>query len=317
MVSGSAVVLSGQPGIGKSTLLLQLANNIAKQDMSVHYFSAEESDHQIRDRAKRLKANSANLELGITTSADDIAETILQKSPNVAIVDSIQTVNSTLASSASGTPSQLNASTQVLINAAKSTDTALILVGHVTKEGNIAGPKLLEHIVDVVFHLEGDRYGGLKTLRCIKNRHGSTNSAALFEMTSNGLQPILNPSEALLSERQPGDGSVVLATIDGNLPLLIEVQALVSASQFGYPKRTASGFDLNRLNLLIAVLSTRTKLNLADKDIYVNIVGGLKLSDPGADLAVCMAIASAAKGRSLKEDAAVFGELGLAEKFEK
>ena len=216
-----------------------------------------------------------------------------------------------MVSSAVGSVSQITSSAQLLSSAAKQTDTSLIIVGHVTKQGAIAGPKILEHLVDVVLNLEGDRYGGLKLLRGVKNRYGSTHETGIFDMTDTGLKPVENPSQAMLEERQVSDGSVVLATMEGSRPLLVEVQALVNSTQFGYPKRTASGFDLNRLNLLLAVLERRTKLSLADKDVYVNIVGGMRITEPAADLAVCMAIASAAKGMMLKEDAIVFGEVGL------
>jgi DNA repair protein RadA/Sms len=199
----------------------------------------------------------------------------------------------------------------LLTAAAKRHNTALILVGHVTKEGSIAGPKVLEHVVDVVLQLEGDRYGGFKVLRAIKNRYGSTNEAGIFEMADNGLRPVANPSAALLAERQISDGSIVLATLEGTRPLLVEVQALVNRTSYGYPKRAASGIDLNRVNLLVAMLERRTKLDLSDKDIYINIVGGIRLTEPAADLAICMAIASAAKGMQLKQNAVVFGEVGL------
>jgi DNA repair protein RadA/Sms len=185
------------------------------------------------------------------------------------------------------------------------------LVGHVTKEGAIAGPKVLEHVVDVVLQMEGDRYGGFKVLRAVKNRFGSTNEAGIFEMVDEGLKPVDNPSAALLAERQVSDGSVVLATMEGTRPILVEVQALVNRTSYGYPKRAASGMDLNRLNLLVAMLEKRTKLRLGEQDIYVNIVGGLRLSEPASDLAVCMAIGSAAKGLQLKTNAVVFGEVGL------
>jgi DNA repair protein RadA/Sms len=213
--------------------------------------------------------------------------------------------------SAPGTVSQITNSSNVIIRAAKEAGAAVILVGHVTKEGSIAGPKVLEHLVDVVLQFEGDRYGGFKVVRAIKNRYGSTAEAAIFEMYEGGLKVVENPSAALLAERQNSDGSVVLATLEGTRPLLVEIQALVNPTNFGYPKRTASGFDLNRLNLLIAVLERRTKLNLSDKDIYINVVGGLKLQDQAADLAICMAIASAAAGRQVSEQTVVFGEVGL------
>ena len=227
------------------------------------------------------------------------------------IVDSIQTLTLDEITSAPGTVSQITNSSNVLIRAAKESNTAVVLVGHVTKEGSIAGPKVLEHLVDVVLQFEGDRYGGFKIVRAIKNRFGSTNEAAIFEMYEEGLRAVENPSEALLAERNPSDGSVVLATLEGTRPLLVEIQALVNPTTFGYPKRTASGFDLNRLNLLIAVIERRTKLNLSDKDIYINVVGGLKLNDQAADLAICMAIASAAAGRRIDDKTVVFGEVGL------
>jgi DNA repair protein RadA/Sms len=309
-VAGSVNLIAGQPGIGKSTLLLQLAYELAKKQ-PVLYVSGEESAHQIGLRAKRLGTASDKLQLATSTSADDIAATIASGQYKLVVVDSIQTISCAAISSAAGNVSQITNSTQLLTAASKQTDTALILVGHVTKEGSIAGPKVLEHVVDVVLQLEGDRYGGFKVLRAIKNRYGSTNEAGIFEMKDEGLKPVENPSAALLAERQISDGSVVLATMEGTRPLLVEVQALVNRTSYGYPKRAASGIDLNRVNLLIAMLERRTKLNLADQDIYVNIVGGIRLTEPAADLAVIMAIASAAKGMQLKKNSVVFGEVGL------
>ena len=309
-VAGSVSLWAGQPGIGKSTLLLQLANRLAAQ-YDVLYVSGEESAHQIGLRAKRLNTTNSKLQLATSTIADDIATTIANGGYQVVVVDSIQTVAATQISSAAGSVAQITNSTQLLTAAAKQTGTALLLVGHVTKEGSIAGPKVLEHVVDVVLQLEGDRYGGFKVLRAAKNRFGSTDEAAIFEMTDQGMSPVENPSAALLSERQAADGSVVLATLEGTRPLLVEVQALVNRTSYGYPKRAASGIDLNRINLLVAMLERRTKLNLADQDIYINIVGGIRLAEPAADLAVCMAIASAAKGMQLKKNAVVFGEVGL------
>jgi len=207
--------------------------------------------------------------------------------------------------------SQITNSAQRILLAAKQSDVAIVLVGHVTKEGAIAGPKVLEHIVDVVLQLEGDRYGGLKILRATKNRFGPTSEAGIFEMVEGGLRPVVNPSAALLAERQITDGSVVLATLEGSRPVLVEIQALVNKTSYGYPKRAASGVDLNRLNVLIAMLERRTKLHLSDQDIYVNCVGGIRLSEPAADLALCMAVGSAAKGLQLKDNVVVFGEVGL------
>lgn len=309
-VPGSVSLLAGQPGIGKSTLLLQIAYNIAAKH-KVLYVSAEESARQVALRAQRLGTNHKNLNLAVSTVANDIAATVATGNFDLVVVDSIQAIAVNEISSAAGNVSQITNSTQLLTTAAKATHTAIILVGHVTKEGSIAGPKVLEHMVDVILQLEGDRYGGFKILRGAKNRYGSTNETSIFEMTDKGLKTVDNPSAALLAERQASDGSVVHATIEGSRPLLVEVQALVNPTVYGYPKRTASGIDLTRVNLLIAVLERRTKLKLSDKDIYINIVGGIRLSEPAADLAVCMAIASASKGLQLKKNAVVFGEVGL------
>ena len=305
------MLLAGQPGIGKSTLLMQVAAHVAERS-SVLYVSGEESASQVKLRATRLGATSGDdLQFVASTSADDIAATIRSGQYKLVIIDSIQTLSLEEIASAPGTVSQITNSSNVIIRAAKASGAAVILVGHVTKEGSIAGPKVLEHLVDVVLQFEGDRYGGFKVVRAVKNRYGSTSEAAIFEMNDKGLRVVENPSAALLAERQNADGSVVLATLEGNRPILVEIQALVNSTNFGYPKRTASGFDLNRLNLLIAVLEKRTKLNLSDKDIYVNVVGGLKLADRAADLAVAMAIASAAAGRKLDDGLVVFGEVGL------
>jgi DNA repair protein RadA/Sms len=310
IVPGSVILMAGQPGIGKSTLLLQLAQGLA-QRVAVLYVSGEESVHQVGVRAKRLGVVSSKIQLATATSADDIAETIQSKKFSVVIVDSIQTLTVNILTAVAGTVSQISSSTRLIMAAAKRTNTAVLLAGHVTKEGSIAGPKVLEHVVDVVLQLEGDTYGGFKILRSSKNRYGSTTEASMFEMTDKGLGVVTNPSAALLAERQISDGSIVLATMEGSRPLLVEVQALVNRTSFGYPKRTASGIDQNRVNLLTAVLEKRTKLQLSDKDIYLNVVGGIHLSDPAADLAVCLAIGSAAKGLSLQSNAVVFGEVGL------
>lgn len=310
IVAGSMNLLAGEPGIGKSTLLLQLASAVAAA-RPVLYISGEESAHQVSLRAARLHIAKNQLQLATSTSTDDIAATILGGNYDLVVVDSIQTIATSAVPTAPGTVSQITNSTIAIMQAAKQSGTAVILVGHVTKEGAIAGPKVLEHVVDVVLQLEGDRYGGFKVLRAVKNRFGSTSEAGIFEMVGEGMKPVENPSASLLAERQASDGSVVLATLEGSRPILVEVQALVNKTSYGYPKRAASGIDLNRLNLLVAMLERRTKLNLSDKDIYVNIVGGLKITEPAADLAVCMAIGSAAKGLQLKDNAAVFGEVGL------
>lgn len=311
IVPGSSVLIAGQPGIGKSTLLLQISDKIANTK-PVLYISGEESSNQVKLRAKRLGiVNNKNLHFIASNNTGDIAATIRSGKYGLVIIDSIQTMSIDDIASAPGTVSQITNSTNIIIRSAKQSNAAVVLVGHVTKEGYIAGPKVLEHLVDVVLQFEGDRYGGFKIIRASKNRFGSTNEAAIFEMTDKGLSIVKNPSATLLAERQNLDGSVVLATIEGNRPLLVEIQALVNPTSFGYPKRTASGFDINRLNLLVAVLERRTKLRLADKDIYINVVGGLKLDDQAADLAICMAIASAAAGKKLADKIVVFGEVGL------
>ena len=298
ILPAGVVLIAGQPGIGKSTPVL--------------YVSGEESAEQVALRAARLGANnSSQLRFASSTSADDIAATIRDGQHKVVIIDSIQTLAMNEISSAPGTVSQITNSSNLIIQAAKNSGTAVIMVGHITKEGSIAGPKTLEHMVDVVLNFEGDRYGGFKVVRAAKNRYGSTTEAAIFEMNDTGLQIVENPSAALLAERQNTDGSIIMATLEGTRPILVEIQALVTPSNFGYPKRAASGFDLNRLNLLVAVLQRRTKLDLSDKDIFINVVGGLKLNDQAADLAVAMAIASAAAGRKLNDGVVVFGEVGL------
>ncbi len=310
LVPGSVLLIAGEPGIGKSTLLLQLAHAVSKSS-DVLYVSGEESPHQVSMRANRIKSDSKRMQISNATTVEDIAASISSQAYQLVVVDSIQTMVSGSINSSAGSVSQITSCTHILMNAAKASHVALIIVGHVTKEGSIAGPKILEHIVDVVLQLEGDRYGGFKILRSNKNRFGSTNETAILEMTDGGMQVVANPSEALLAERQVVDGSVVLATMEGSRPILVEVQSLVNKTAYGYPKRAASGFDLNRLNLLIAMLEKRTKLQLSDKDIYVNIVGGIKITEPAADLAICMSIGSAASGLLLRQNAAVFGEVGL------
>ena len=309
-LKGSVTLLTGQPGIGKSTLLMQICSFISKKH-NVLYVSGEESAGQVKLRAVRLGAESDKLNFASSTSGNDIAKTIESAEFDFVVVDSIQTLSLAEISSAPGSVSQVTNCGNLIIRAAKATDTAVVIVGHVTKEGTLAGPKVLEHLVDVVVNFEGDRYGGFKTVRAIKNRFGSTSEAAIFEMANAGLKEVENPSAALLAERQNTDGSIILATLEGTRPILVEIQALASKTTFGYPNRTASGFDLNRLKLLIAVLERRTKLKLSEYDIFVNVVGGMKLSDSGADLAVCLAIASAVAGRKLDESYVVFGEVGL------
>jgi len=311
ILPAGVLLIAGQPGIGKSTLLMQISSFIASS-RPVLYVSGEESAEQVALRAQRLGASGSNkLKFASSTSADDISATIREGNFDLVIIDSIQTLAMEEISSAPGTVSQITNSSNLIIRAAKKTGTAVVLVGHITKEGSIAGPKTLEHLVDVVLNFEGDRYGGFKVVRAVKNRYGSTSEAAIFEMVDNGLKIVENPSAALLAERQNTDGSIIMATLEGTRPILVEIQALVTTSNFGYPKRAASGFDINRLNLLIAVLQRRTKLDLSNKDVHINVVGGLKLDDRAADLAVAMAIASAAAKRKLSDGVVVFGEVGL------
>lgn len=309
-VRGSVVLLAGQPGVGKSTLLLQLAAGVSNKQ-KVLYVSGEESLHQVATRSKRLGLESKNLKLANSTSADDIAATISSAEYELVIVDSIQTIATSTATGVQGGVSQVVHSTHQLLRASKNSNVTILLVGHVTKEGNIAGPKLLEHLVDVVLQLEGDKFAGFKLLRGTKNRYGSIDEVAVLEMDSKGLSPVSNPSKALLEERQVTDGSIIFPAMEGTKPLLVEVQALTNKSVYGYPKRTSVGFSQNRLNLLVAVLEKRTRLDLSDVDVYLSVSAGISIDEPAADLAVCMAIASSATGHSLDKDATVYGEVGL------
>lgn len=311
IVTGSIMLLSGDPGIGKSTLVLQIAAHLALADRAVLYVSGEESAAQIKLRADRLGFGEAPLELLAETDVDIVVATMAAGQYDLVIIDSIQTMATTVLTGASGTVGQITAATHTIQTAAKKLGIATLVIGHVTKEGTIAGPKILEHLVDVVLYLEGERYGTFKALRGIKNRFGSTSETGIFEMGEQGLLGVSNPSAALLAERTPASGSVVLATLEGTRPILVEVQALVAPTPFGYPKRTAAGFDLNRLNLLVAVLGRRGGLNLSSHDIYVNVVGGLRVAEPAADLAIICAIASALADTPVPEHTAIFGEVGL------
>jgi len=310
IVQGSVNLISGEPGMGKSTLLLQIAAGLSS-DVKILYASGEESTNQILIRANRLGVDSNQIFLTSTNSADDIISQIESKKYKIVIIDSIQTIATTNIGSSSGSVAQITNCAALITKAAKTANVAVIIIGHVTKDGNLAGPKLLEHIVDVVLSLEGDQTKGLKLLRVSKNRYGSISEVAIFEMFNEGLREVANPSKTLLAERKITDGSIVLAAIEGSSPILVEVQALVNTTNYGYPKRAASGFELSRLNLLLAVLNKRTSLDLSDKDVYVNIVGGIRINEPAADLAIAMAIVSAYKGKKINNNIVVFGEIGL------
>ncbi|MFA6427773.1 MAG: DNA repair protein RadA [Candidatus Magasanikbacteria bacterium] len=319
IVPGSLTLLGGEPGIGKSTLALQLALSISP----ALYISGEESVEQIKLRADRLEVktqNFASLELANETNIDSICATIKNVKTqhaasmdyHLAIIDSIQTIYSDEVEGEPGNVTQIKACTIKLLECAKSTRTPIVLIGHVTKDGEVAGPKTLEHLVDTVLYLEGDRYHNYRILRTAKNRFGATDEVGIFEMTGAGLKPVENPSASFLQERGENmPGSVVTCLLEGTRPLLVEIQALVNKTSFGYPVRKASGFDLNRLHVLTAILQKRAGLNLAQYDIYLNVVGGIKTSEPAADLAVCLAIASSYKDKALGKDLVVFGEVGL------
>jgi DNA repair protein RadA/Sms len=312
VVPGSLVLVSGDPGIGKSTLMLQTAALLAESTAPVLYVSGEESSRQIKMRADRLGIRTDQLYVVAETELEIILEHLTAVGPRVMVVDSIQTAHTTGLESAAGSVSQVRACAARLQEVAKSTGVAMFLVGHVTKEGAIAGPRVLEHIVDTVLYLEGDRFHAFRLLRAIKNRFGATAEVGVFEMQSRGMVEVANPSEAFLAERLvDAAGSAIAVTMEGTRPLLVEVQALSSATSFPNPRRTANGVDFNRLLLLSAVLSKRVGVRLHDQDIFVNIVGGLQVGEPAADLAVAVAIASSRTDRPIAADVAMVGEVGL------
>jgi len=312
IVAGSLILLGGEPGIGKSTLTLQLCANLTQTYNQVLYISGEESVDQIALRAKRLNIRSERLLLLNETQLESILANLTQHKPNIVIIDSIQVVSSVEIPGLQGGVSQVRACTERLMEWAKSTGTPLIIISHVTKSGNLAGPKTLEHLVDTVLTLEGDRYHDLRLLRGTKNRFGATSEVGLFEMTEIGLSEVPDPSQIFLKNRSTNTvGSCLTVTLEGTRPFLVEIQALTNKTHFGYPKRATSGFDQNRLELLIAVLQKHAGLNLTEQDIYVNVVGGLKLRDPSVDLAVCLAVASSFKNIPLDPKLVAYGELGL------
>jgi DNA repair protein RadA/Sms len=312
IVPGSVVLIGGDPGIGKSTLLLQVSAQLSEENGPVLYVSGEESVQQIKMRADRLGLQQPGLYVVSEVSLDQIEIHIEQLQPQVVVVDSIQAVSSEELESSAGSVSQVKACATALLRLAKVKGVPIFLVGHVTKAGAIAGPRVLEHIVDAVLYLEGDRFHAYRLLRSVKNRFGSTHEVGVFEMSEQGMIEVTNPSEAFLAERLPdGAGSAIAVTMEGTRPLLVEIQALASTTSFGLPRRTANGVDANRLLLLVAVLSKRVGLRLFDQDVFVNVVGGLRINEPAADLALALAIASSLQNVPLPADLAAVGEVGL------
>lgn len=312
IVQGSLVLVGGDPGIGKSTLLLQVCQRLSDAGKNVLYISGEESGKQIKLRANRMGTFSEHLYLLCETNLELIRQTIERQKPDMVVIDSIQTMYNEEVSSAPGSVSQVRESTNILMQLAKGMNISIFIVGHVTKEGTVAGPRVLEHMVDTVLYFEGDRHASYRILRGVKNRFGSTNEIGVFEMRKEGLVEVENPSEFMLSGRpEHASGSVVACAMEGTRPILMEIQALVCRSNFGMPRRTAAGLDYNRVNLLMAVLEKRAGLPLPNYDAYVNIAGGIRMNEPAADLGIVMAIASSYKNRPVPEDAIVFGEVGL------
>lgn len=312
IVPGSLVLVGGDPGIGKSTLLLQVCQKLSAMNKKVLYISGEESLKQIKLRANRMGEFSENLYLLCETSLNLIQTAIEREKPDVVVIDSIQTMYNEEIGSAPGSVSQVRESTNVFMQLAKGMNIAIFIVGHVTKEGTVAGPRVLEHMVDTVLYFEGDRHASYRILRGVKNRFGSTNEIGVFEMRKEGLVEVENPSEFMLSGKpENASGSVVACAMEGTRPMLMEIQALVCKSNFGMPRRTAAGIDYNRVNLLMAVLEKRVGLPLSGYDAYVNIAGGIRMNEPAVDLGIIMAVASSYKNRSVSEDTIVFGEVGL------
>ncbi|MDR0880445.1 MAG: DNA repair protein RadA [Clostridioides sp.] len=312
VVQGSLVLVGGDPGIGKSTLLIQVSSNVAESGKKVLYITGEESQSQIKMRAERLGINSENLYIFAENNLN-IIELYLDKiKPDMMIVDSIQTVYNPDVTSAPGTVSQIKEGTAKFMKIAKKLGISTFLVGHVTKEGSLAGPKLLEHMVDTVIYFEGERYNSYRLVRAVKNRFGSTNELGVFEMLDKGLVELENPSKVLISEK-PKDvsGSVIISTVEGTRPMLIELQSLVAPSNFGIPKRTSTGVDYNRVAMILAVLEKRVGLQIQNQDVYINIVGGIRINEPSIDLGIAMAVASSVKNIPISENVAVTGEVGL------
>ncbi|WP_457617028.1 DNA repair protein RadA [Lutibacter sp.] len=309
LVKGSVVLLGGEPGIGKSTLVLQIALSIQKK---VLYVSGEESQAQIKMRAERLKKTNENCFVLTETNTQNIFRTIEEFTPEIVVIDSIQTLHTDYIESAAGSISQIRETTAELIKFAKETATPVILIGHITKDGNIAGPKILEHMVDVVLQFEGDRNHVYRILRAQKNRYGSTSELGIYEMLNNGLNEIINPSEILISQKDTDiSGTAIAATLEGVRPLMIEVQALVSTAVYGTPQRSTTGYDTKRLNMLLAVLEKRAGFRLGAKDVFLNITGGIKVDDPAIDLAVISAILASNEDEAIAQDFCFAAEIGL------
>ncbi len=313
IVPGGLVLVGGDPGIGKSTLLLQVCQNMANSGLNVLYISGEESLKQIRLRANRMGDFSDSLKLLSETNLETIEATVLDQKPDAVVVDSIQTMYREDIGTAPGSVGQVRESTNSLMQLAKGENIPIFIVGHVTKEGTVAGPRMLEHMVDTVLYFEGDKQAVYRIIRGVKNRFGSTNEIGVFEMRNNGLNQVLNPSEYMLEGRaKDASGTVVACLMEGTRPMLVEIQALLSRTNFGQPRRTAVGTDYNRVNLLMAVIEKRIGLQMADYDAYVNIAGGMKVTEPALDLALVMAFISSFKNRVISPDTIVFGEVGLA-----
>ena len=312
IVGGSLVLVGGDPGIGKSTLLLQVCRLLSLAGKKVLYISGEESLRQIKLRAQRLGSFNDNLLLLCETNLTDIREEAQKQKPEIMVIDSIQTMYNEDVSSAPGSVSQVRESTGMLLQIAKGMGISVFIVGHVTKDGSVAGPRVLEHMVDTVLYFEGDRHASYRILRSVKNRFGSTNEIGVFEMRGDGLAEVRSPSEFMLSGKPQGaSGSIVACSMEGTRPILIEVQALVCRSNFGIPRRTAAGTDFNRVNLLMAVLEKRGRMNLSECDAYVNIAGGIKMTEPAIDLAILLAVASSYRDIVIPDRVVAFGEVGL------
>ena len=312
IVQGSLVLVGGDPGIGKSTLLLQVCRNLSDAGKKVLYISGEESLQQIRLRAERMGSFTENLLILCETDLQAIRETITRLQPQVVVIDSIQTMYNESVSSAPGSVSQVRESTGVLMQIAKTQNITIFIVGHVTKEGVVAGPRVLEHMGDTVLYFEGDRYASYRVLRGVKNRFGSTNEIGVFEMRTSGLAEVANPSEYMLDGKpENASGSIVACTMEGTRPVLLEVQALVCQSSLAFPRRTADGTDLNRVNLLMAVLEKRAGLRVSSCDAYINIAGGIRMNEPALDLGIVLAVASSMKDTPIDEKTIAFGEVGL------